>query len=167
MTGQGQLSVRRADLSGPDASGVSRLVHAYLIQTEREKASYLGGTAVDADLPSRYRQEVDNPERAYSNAVVHVAELGGSLVGVVVVQETSEAREIKRVWVDPAARGHRAGSALMDAALGRQDLPIRLTVWDWRTDAIRLYETRGFVQVPSWEDRPRLLCMEKPSRLQS
>ncbi|MFW0772045.1 GNAT family N-acetyltransferase [Paenarthrobacter nitroguajacolicus] len=76
MTGQARLSVRRADLSGPDA------------------------------------------------------------VGVVIVQATPEAREIKRVWVDPAARGHRAGSALIDAALGRQD-------------------------------RPRLLCMEKPSQLQS
>ncbi|WP_091723188.1 GNAT family N-acetyltransferase [Pseudarthrobacter equi] len=155
------LIVRPADLSGPDAEAVSRLVEAYLIQTEREKATYLGGTFRDAELPERYRQEVDHPERAYLSADVYVAELGNSPVGVVVVQQTAEAREIKRFWVEPGARGHRVGSALMDAAIRQQDLPIRLTVWDWRDDAIRLYGKRGFIPVPSWEDRPRLLCMEK------
>ncbi len=130
------------------------------MQTEREKATYLGGTFTDADLPERYRQEVDHPERAYQGAAVYVAGLGNSPVGVVVVQQTAGAREIKRVWVEPSARGHRVGAALIDAAIRQQDIPIRLTVWDWRDDAIRLYGKRGFIPVPSWEDRPRLLCME-------
>ena len=153
--------VRPVDLTGPDAKSVSRLVQAYLIQTEREKATYLDDTSKDAALPERYRQEVEHPARAYDGATVYVAELGNSPVGVVIVQQTAEAREIKRVWVDPSARGHRVGSALIDAALNQLDLPIRLTVWDWRDEAIRLYVKRGFLPVPSWEDRPRLLCMEK------
>ena len=154
------LIVRPADLSGPDAEAVSRLVQAYLMQTEREKATYLGDPFKSSDLPERYRQEVEHPARAYEGATVYVAELGNSPVGVVIVQHRAEAREIKRVWVDPNARGHRVGSALVDAALSLQDLPIRLTVWDWREDAIRLYGKRGFFPVPSWEERPRLLCME-------
>ncbi|NUT73354.1 GNAT family N-acetyltransferase [Pseudarthrobacter sp. C4D7] len=153
-------TVRPADLGGPDAAAVSRLVEAYLVQTEREKAAHLGGTFKDADLPERYRQEVEHPERAYQGAVVYVAELGESPVGVVVVQQAANAREIKRVWVEPSARGHRLGSALMAAALRQRDLPIRLTVWDWRDDAIRLYGNHGFSPVPSWDERPRLLCME-------
>lgn len=37
----------------------------------------------------------------------------------------------------------------------------RQTVWDWRDDAVQLYLTRGFVGAESWEDRPRLVCMER------
>src|ERR1700712_91328 len=117
------IQVRVADLTGPDQEAVSRLVEAYLRQTESEKADYLGAT-VDADLPERYRKELDDPARVYENAVVYVAELDGTPVGVVVVQENVATREIKRVWTDPSARGRRVGSALIDAAISQQDLPI-------------------------------------------
>ncbi|MCF3138408.1 GNAT family N-acetyltransferase [Paenarthrobacter sp. AR 02] len=159
-SGSGVNTVRPADLSGADAGAVSRLVEAYLMQTEREKAEHLGGIFDDAALPGRYREEVDAPELAYRSAAVYLAELDDLPVGIVVVQQSAEAREIKRFWVEPSARGHRVGSALMDAAMKQRDLPIRLTVWDWRDDAIRMYAKRGFAPVPSWEDRPRLLCME-------
>lgn len=155
------LDVRPADLAGPDAIEVSRLVKAYLLQTEREKAHHLGTAATDSGLPARYADEVEDPARAYTHATAHLAELGGVAVGVVVVQQLAYAVEIKRVWVDPQARGQRAGGALLDAAIAGHDLPIRLSVWDWRDEAIRLYRTRGFVTVPTWDDRPRLICMEK------
>ncbi|SMG45372.1 hypothetical protein [Agreia pratensis] len=67
------ISVRRADLSGPDGERVSQFVEAYLRQTEVEKAAHLGDT---------------------------------------------------------------------------------------RDDAIRLYCARGFETVTSWEERPRLVCMQ-------
>ena len=153
------LNIRPADLTGPDNDAVSRLVEAYLRQTELEKVLYLGEAHVGAGLPDRYRAEVDNPARAYENAVVYLAELG-SPVGVVVVQQNMTASEIKRVWVDPSARGLRVGSALLDAVLSERTRPLRLTVWDWRADAVKLYRARGFIPVESWEDRPRLLCME-------
>ncbi|WP_120337852.1 GNAT family N-acetyltransferase [Cryobacterium soli] len=160
---QNELSIRLADLTGADAGAVSHLVEAYLTHTELEKATYLGGAG--ARLPERYRAEVDDPARAYENARVYLAHLAGSPVGVVIVQHTPTAYELKRVWVDPAARGHGVGSALIDAALSQQDLPTRLTVWEWRDDAIRLYGRRGFVPVASWEERPRLLCMERAQPL--
>ena len=159
-TERDSITVRPADLTGPDKQAVSRLVEAYLKQTEMEKAAYLGETGVEVILPERYRDEVEDPARAYDDAIVYVAESGHQPVGVVVVQRHLTAREIKRVWVDPDARGRRVGSALIDAALDEQDLPIRLTVWDWRDDAVRLYRKRGFIPVTSWEDRPRLVCME-------
>jgi GNAT superfamily N-acetyltransferase len=160
-TERSALTVRPADLEGPDAEAVRRLVTAYLLQTEREKAVHLGHAFADGHVPGRYHPEIENPARAYAGAEVLVAELGNSPVGVAVLQETASEREIKRVWVDPGARGHRVGSALIDAALRKQDLPVRLTVWDWRGDAIRLYGKRGFRVVPAWDDRPRLLCMER------
>lgn len=160
------FTVRSADLDGPDNAAVSRLVEAYLKQTESEKAAHLGEGAVDAhELPERYRDEVDDPRRAYAGSVVSVAEVNGSLVGLVVVQQVEGAREIKRLWVDPGARGLHVGSALMDAARGRRDGALRLTVWDWRHDAVRLYRARGFDVVESWDDRPRLVCMQfEPKR---
>ena len=160
------ITVRPADLDGSDNAAVGRLVEAYLRQTESEKALHLGEGAVDTyELPERYRHEVDDPRRAYADSIVSVAEANGSLVGLVVVQQNEVAREIKRLWVDPRARGLRVGSKLIDATLGRRDLPIRLTVWDWRHDALRLYEARGFALVNSWDDRPRLLCMQlEPNR---
>lgn len=157
-----QPIVRRADLAGPDAAAVAGLVRAYLVQTEREKAEQLGaGHSGGGALPERYLEEVDRPERAYENAIVHLAEVGTSPTGVVVVQQAEAVREIKRLWVDPGARGMRVGALLMDAAIGGADLPLRLTVWEWRRDAIRLYTSQGFVPVPSWDDRPHLLCMER------
>lgn len=158
-----RLSVRQAELGGRDDDAVGRLIGAYLAQTEREKAIYLGTGTVEG-LPEHYRVEVDDPQHAYANAMVYVAALNASIVGVVVVQQNSGTREIKRVWVDPSARGQRVGSALLDAALCLDDVPLRLTVWDWRDDAIRLYRKRGFTSVPSWETRPRLLCMERQPR---
>jgi ribosomal protein S18 acetylase RimI-like enzyme len=160
------LTIRPADLDGPDNAAVGRLVEAYLTQTESEKAAHLGegGNARTHELPERYRDEVDDPRRAYAGSVVSVADADGSLVGLVVVQLNEAAREIKRLWVDPGARGLRVGSALLDAALTRRDLPIRLTVWDWRDGPVRLYRSRGFDLVESWDDRPRLLCMQLAPR---
>lgn len=155
--------VRQAEFGGRDDAAVGRLVHAYLAQTEVEKALHLG-TGAGGELPQRYRNEVEDPEHAYAGARVYVAELNDSAVGLVVVQQAAATREVKRVWVDPSARGHGVGSALLDAALGADDLPVRLTVWDWRDDAIRLYLERGFAPVPSWDQRPRLTCMERPAR---
>lgn len=157
------IQVRPADLTGPDSGVVSHLVEAYLRRTEFEKATHLGGLGGDSDLPRRYRDEVQSPAQAYQNATVYLAELNLLPVGVIVVQQNSANREIKRVWVEPSARGKRVGSALIDAVLSQQDRPVRLTVWDWRRDAIQLYRSRGFAPVASWEDRPRLVCMELPS----
>jgi ribosomal protein S18 acetylase RimI-like enzyme len=156
------IDVRPADLSGADHAVVSRLVAAYLAHTEVDKAGHLGGEGAQHGLPERYRREVEHPADAYESARVHLAEQHGVAVGVIVIQEHATFREVKRVWVDSSARGQRVGSALMDAALAQRDLPIRLTVWEWRGDAIRLYRRRGFVPVASWEDRAALVCMELP-----
>ena len=152
--------VRVARLDGPDAGSVRALVEAYLVQTEREKALHLGEPHHTDALPARYRTEMDDVARAYENATVYLAEMGGAATGVAIVQPLAGAREIKRVWVEPAARGRGVGSVLLEAALGLRELPTRLSVWDWRHDAIRLYRRHGFADVPSWEQRERLLCME-------
>jgi len=163
-TQQNVIKVRLADLAGHDGVVVGQLVEAYLTRTEVEKAAHLGVVDTGDGLPERYRHEVADPLGAYENAVVFLSELDGVPVGVVVVQQGVGVREIKRVWVDPSARGRRVGSALIDAALADQNLPVRLTVWEWRSDALNLYRNRGFVPVTSWDDQKGLICMERSAR---
>lgn len=153
--------IRVADLRAADAVHVASLVEDYLRQTEAEKVDH-GVATASAALPEQYRDEVADPETVYADCVVLVADVDGSVTGVVVVKplESGDA-EIKRLWASPAVRGRGIGSALLDAAVAAVDGPVRLSVWDWREPAIRLYESRGFVVVPSWDERPRLVCLRR------
>ncbi|MFF7293971.1 GNAT family N-acetyltransferase [Microbacterium sp. NPDC008134] len=150
--------IRPADLRGTDAVAIGRLVEDYLLQTESEKVAHGAAPASDA-LPESYRREVDDPADAYADCAVCVAELDGEVVGVVVLRPDAAGIEIKRLWASPEVRGRGVGSGLLDAAIATGVGDVRLSVWDWRVDVIRLYESRGFVQVPSWDDRPALVCM--------
>jgi GNAT superfamily N-acetyltransferase len=163
LSGSTRPLVRRAILSGPDTAKVGRLVEAYLRQTEHEKAEHLPGAAFsdDDELPASYRAEAASPDAAYAGSSVYLAELGSAAVGVAVLRRAEDATEIKRLWADPGARGRGVGSALLDAVLQEHREPVRLSVWDWRNAAIRLYLSRGFIRVPSWDARPRLICMER------
>ncbi|WNM24149.1 GNAT family N-acetyltransferase [Demequina capsici] len=157
--------VRVWDPTDPaDCEAVSRLVGDYLVATEAEK-----GTFVDrADaLPERYRVETDDAPRAFAHADVFVAHDSDAPVGCAVLSDPRDgASEIKRLWVDPVARGRGHAGQLIDAAvataIARGDDAVRLTVWSWRQGAVALYRSRGFVEVPSWDARPDLVCMERP-----
>jgi GNAT superfamily N-acetyltransferase len=156
-------TVRPWEPEGADTIAVSRLVGAYLRQTEREKAAHLRGESLplDAKLPTRYRQEAEDPATPYAEATVLLAELEGSAVGLLVLHPGDEAITVKRLWTTPDARGQGVGAALVDAAIAAAPGLIRLAVWDWRGDALRLYAARGFERVASWDDRPRIVCMER------
>lgn len=155
-------TVRRARLDGPDAAAVTRLVGDYLGQTEREKARHLGGTAHPAHgLPAVYGPELRDPAAAYAGAAVYLAEIDGEPVGVAILNRVGPLLEIKRLWADPAARGRGVGGALLDTVVAAGPGVVRLSVWDWREAAIKLYASRGFRVVESWDGRGRLLCMER------
>ncbi|WP_307358761.1 GNAT family N-acetyltransferase [Microbacterium murale] len=149
-------------MDGPDGEVVGDLVRTYLLHTEHEKVERgLAQPTEHGALPSAYRGEADDPALAYAGSHVLVAELDSRVVGVVVVKPGDEATELKRLWTDPGVRGRGVGSALLEAAIAITPGTIRLSVWDWRPDPIRLYESRGFTRVPSWEARERLVCMER------
>lgn len=158
------MTIRHADLSGPDAEHVGRLICAYLRQTEREKAEHLKLEPPADKLPESYRAEVQAPAQALADASVLIAELNGAPVGVAVIKQHPGDTEIKRLWTESQARGQGVGSALLDAVLAEVSGTINLTVWSWRTHARKLYESRGFTVVPSWEDRAGLVCMRRVGR---
>jgi len=150
-------------MDGRDSAKVGRLVEAYLRQTEREKSVHLQRAPFrdNDELPAIYQAEAARPSASYAGASVYLAELGSAAVGVAVVKRAAGAMEIKRLWADPGARGRGVGSALLDAVLQEHQGLVRLSVWDWRDAAMRLYLARGFIRVPSWDERPRLVCMER------
>lgn len=164
MTHQHEIAVVRwtgQDLS-PDG-GLSGLLAAYHLRTQEEKGE---GVERVEELPERYRAEVRDPLGAFGRDVVLVAVSGGAAVGCVVVTGAVGGRcEVKRLWTRPAQRGRGVASALIGAALaqaGRSGVrTVGLSVWQWRTGAIALYERLGFTVVPTWDGRERLVCMER------
>lgn len=158
------VTVRTAQFP-TDSATVARLVGDYLRQTEREKAERgLAAAFGTGLLPDRYQAEVDSPESAFAALTVLVAEADGQAVGVAVVaiEEATGLGEIKRLWVAPDRRGSGIGRRLLETAVSMVPGTTRLSVWDWRGPAIHSYQRLGFVEVPSWETRKRLICMERP-----
>ncbi|MFC6417331.1 GNAT family N-acetyltransferase [Sanguibacter inulinus] len=159
-SGVAPVTVREARFP-QDSAVVSRLVAAYLHQTEAEKAERaLADERVDGSLPARYQSEVDDPASAFVSSTVLLGVADREAVAMVVLSAEAGAASIARFWVDPAYRGHGVGRRLLAEALARLPRPVRLSVWDWRTPAIHTYERSGFAVVTSWESRDRLVCME-------
>lgn len=143
------------------------LLERYVVATEIEKGT---PAASLADLPDRFHDYVANPAAFHERDDVLIAHLGERPVGCAIVTEPADgASEIKRLWVEPDARRTGAGRALLMAAIstatGRGATTARLSVWHWRTGAIALYRSVGFVEVPTWDERDGLICMAKPLAL--
>jgi ribosomal protein S18 acetylase RimI-like enzyme len=153
-------------------AGISALLAAYHLRTEREKGRAVAGVG---ELPARYRTEVVTPRTAFVDDVVLVALDGaGEAVGCLVLTAPVEERpgtsagklsEIKRLWTTPSSRGRGVASALIGAALARcaRDgvSTVALSVWNWRTGAIALYGRLGFAVTESWDERGDLVCMRR------
>lgn len=163
MTGQRRVVVARWPDEVPSVEGLAELLAAYHLRTESEK----GEAVVDVDgLPDRYRAEVLDPRGAFADDVVLIALSGHTAVGCLVLTAPVGGRaEVKRLWTDPAFRSRGVASGLVSAALAHSAAAgvrwVRLSVWEWRTGAIALYERLGFTAAESWEERDQLVCMER------
>jgi len=98
-----------------------------------------------------------------------VARHGDIVVGCVALVEAGDGTaEIKRMFVDPQARGLRAASGLMDEleerARARGLDAIRLETGIYQPEAIGLYRKYGYVEIGpfgSYQPDPLSLFMEK------
>lgn len=151
--------MRWADRPDVPTAHVAALLEAYHLRTEAEK-----GLAVSsvADLPARYRAEVDDPAATLGTDLLLAID-DDRLVGCVGFDVSADEPRVKRLWVDPMTRRSGAGTALVGAVmsavaeLGHRT--IGLSVWSWRSEAIAVYRRLGFEVVDSWEDRDELVCM--------
>ncbi|MFI8633333.1 GNAT family N-acetyltransferase [Microbacterium sp. NPDC077663] len=158
------VTVRPAGLDGPDLAAVASMLADYHAQTEREKVEH--GLAEPGPLPERYAVEVRDPAASFAGGEVLVAERDGAAIGMAVMHRSGSDVELKRLWVAPAGRRSGAGSALLadaaDRARALGATGLRLSVWDWRANALALYARQGFVAAPSWESRAQLVCLRLP-----
>lgn len=98
-----------------------------------------------------------------------VARQNGEIVGCCALATSGNgASEIKRMFVDPAARGLRVGKLLLEAIIrSARDLGvdvIRLETGIHQPEAIGLYRSAGFTDIPPFEPYrpdPLSLFMEK------
>ena len=98
-----------------------------------------------------------------------LARLYGRAVGCVALGRLDDAvGEVKRMYVDPLARGHQIGRLLLQgvegvaADLGYQLL--RLETGTQQPEAVRLYETAGWSRIKCYgyfKDDPTTICLEK------
>lgn len=164
MTDRREVTVVRWPGGAPAAQdGPAGLLAAYHLRTQAEKGEAVAG--VD-ELPDRYRAEILDSRAVFTDDLVLLASIGDSAVGCLVVTSPVGGRsEIKRLWTDPAFRGRGLASGLVVAALAHAAESgvgvVRLSVWEWRTDAIALYERLGFTVTESWDEREKLVCMER------
>lgn len=145
------VSIRSAHLDGDDRGAISRMLADYHLQTEGEKVAH--GVTEPGELPERYAVEVREPASCFAGAEVIVADRDGDVIGMGVLHRAGADVELKQLWVAPAGRRPGAGSALMADTAHRAHLAgataLRLSVWDWRADALALHARQGFVEVPS------------------
>ncbi len=86
-----------------------------------------------------------------------VARLDGRPVGCGAVRRLdARTAEIKRMWIDPAARGRGVGrrllAALEDVARSLGCATVRLDTSAHLTEAIALYRSAGYVEIPAYND---------------
>ncbi|MCL6731309.1 GNAT family N-acetyltransferase [Streptomyces neyagawaensis] len=164
MTERREIAVVRWPGYDPgDEGGLARLLADYHLRTEAEKGRAV--TGVDG-LPDRYRAEITDPRTAFAADAVLLASSEQSAVGCLVVTAPVDGcSEIKRLWADPAHRGRGVASRLIEAAVAHATesgvSTLRLSVWQWRTGAIALYERLGFTPTESWDPRDQLVCMRR------
>ncbi len=129
--------------------------------------------ASDAYMAELYPAEsnhlLDVSALQQSNVQFIVARLDDEVVGCgAVVRSPEHWSEIKRMFVSPAARGHKLGRKLLQRlealALASGATALRLETGIRQPEALALYRTAGFVEIEpfgSYRPDPLSLFMEK------
>jgi GNAT superfamily N-acetyltransferase len=147
----------------PDDDGaVTALMTAYLMWAHRILRDEYG-----VDKPPTDAAQVRESLHALlrPSAMILLAEREGDAIGVGAVRGLdTDVAEIKRMYVDPGARGLHVGAAVLDRLLDESRRAgakiVRLDTCEFMTDAQRLYRSRGFVERSPYEGT------EIPERLQ-
>jgi GNAT superfamily N-acetyltransferase len=117
-----------------------------------------------ADIAARYpgwepasSQPVDPWQLAPPTGAWVVARLDGRAVGCGGLQRLdAETAEVRRIFLDESARGHGIGRALLRELerrarqLGYRH--VRLTTGDRQPEALRLFESSGYEEIPPFTD---------------
>lgn len=138
-----------------DLAAVRRLFTAYA-QSLDFSLCFQGFDEELAGLPGKYAPA--------ERGALLLAKLNGEALGVVGLRdlgtdEKGEAiAEMKRLYIDPAGRGHNLGRRLTDAVLAEARRlgyrRIRLDTFPSMVAANRIYDALGFRDIPPYYDNP-------------
>ena len=146
MTPPVEISLAPVDPGRPEAQGCLRAYEAELDQR------FAGGF----DVARSRAVEVDDVRPPAGRFLL--ATRGGEPVGCVGLKLHEGWGEIKRMWVDPTARGTGLGRRLLgavEAEARAAGVPVvRLDTNAGLTEAIGLYRSAGFVEVRAYNDEP-------------
>ncbi len=149
--------------SGADASRMRVLTARSPAEVGRVRAlflEYAGGLGVDLGFEG-FPEEVRSLPGAYAppGGTLLLAAQGPEFVGCAGVRPYgSRDCELKRLYVRPRARGHGLGRRLLARALGFAGGAGYARMWldtlPTMVEAIGLYESLGFVEVPQYRPNP-------------
>jgi len=144
-----------------DLTGVAALMAAYIAEIRRNLLEGHGLRLEDATPDSE--RIVDIAALLEPPQSLYLAEVDGKPVGTCGLKQVSlGVAEVKRMYVDPAVRGHGAGRALLarviDDARAAGYEGLRLETALWMVEAHALYRSCGFVDAPPYPD-PELACV--------
>lgn len=133
-----------------DIAAARRLFQAYA-QSLDFSLCFQGFDEELATLPGKYAAE-------YRGALL-LAKRNGEAVGVVGLRDLGDGvAEMKRLYIDPAGRGHNFGRALTDAVLAEARRfgyrAVRLDTFPSMVAANRIYDSLGFRDIPPYYDNP-------------
>jgi GNAT superfamily N-acetyltransferase len=141
------VEIRPVDPTHPDAR---RCLAAYFAELDRRSESGFDPAAGISAEPHELRPPA---------GVLLLAYLGDDAVGCGALKLHDGApSEIKRMWVDAAARGHGIGRRLLAELEARATQEgarvLRLETNRELTEAIAMYLRAGYVEVPPFNDEP-------------
>lgn len=133
-----------------DIAAARRLFQAYA-QSLDFSLCFQGFDEELAGLPGKYAPE--------ARGALLLAKRNGEAVGVVGLRDLGDGiAEMKRLYIDPAGRGHNFGRALTDAVLAEARRfgyrAIRLDTFPSMVAANRIYDSLGFRDIPPYYDNP-------------
>ncbi len=133
-----------------DLAAVRRLFLAYA-QSLDFSLCFQGFDEELAGLPGKYAAD--------SRGALLLAKVDGAAVGVVGLRDLGDGiAEMKRLYIDPAGRGHNFGRALTDAVLAEARRfgyrALRLDTFPSMVAANRIYDSLGFRDIPPYYDNP-------------
>jgi DNA-binding MarR family transcriptional regulator/GNAT superfamily N-acetyltransferase len=141
------VEVRVLDPLHPDAQ---HCLNAYFAELEARSRTVLD----PATLASAQPDEMRDPQGA-----MLVAYLRGRVIGCGAVKfHDGEPSEVKRMWVDPEARGLGLGRRLLaeleELAAGAGATLAHIETSDHLPEAIALYRSSGYAEVPPFNSEP-------------
>ena len=125
-----------------------------LIEGDQEFAEYL--------KIQKYDKELENPASKYGmpEGRLYLAYVGEKLAGCVGLKKLDEEGqcELKRMYVRPQFRGNKMGDRLLDVIMqDAKEIGYKAMLLDtlpFLQSAIRMYQRRGFYEIPCYNDSP-------------